>query len=47
MNYHKEINDIIKYELDGLIKMKKECVGPFDTNVINKYMDIYNKLRKK
>ena len=47
MKYSKEIQDIIKYEMDELINLKKQGKGPFDIEIVNKYMSIYNKLRKK
>lgn len=41
MKYPKEINEVITYELNNLINMKKEGIGPFDPRIIEKYLNIY------
>lgn len=47
MNYPKEINMIINSELNSLIEMKKNNIGPFDKNVIQKYYEQYLKIMKE
>ena len=47
MHYSKEIEGILKYELDNLIQMNKEKVFPFKKDIIDKYYDKYLELRKE
>lgn len=45
MNYPKEIQDIISYELNSLIEKFKRRESPFDKETIEYYSGIYNKFR--
>lgn len=45
MNYSDDLDYVINKELELLIKMKNENVGPFDRNVLNKYFEIYKILK--
>lgn len=45
MHYPPEIDLIIKRELNELIMMKKNNVGPFDRNVIKSYEEKYRMLK--
>ena len=47
MNYPKEIDTIVKKELSYLIEMKKQNIGPFQKELIEKYYDLYNKMIKE
>ena len=44
MNYPEEIDKIVKYELDNLIKLFKSKKGPFDKSEVKNYYDIYMKI---
>ena len=46
MNYSKELDMVINKELDNLIDMKNENIGPFDINVVNEYLKKYKKMAK-
>jgi protein associated with RNAse G/E len=41
MHYSNETDKVIKYELNKLIDMVREKIGPFEESVINKYYSIY------
>ena len=45
MNYPPEIDVIVKKELNKLIEMKKNNVGPFNKEIIEKYHNKYNELK--
>lgn len=45
MNYPKEIQDIISYELNSLIEKFKRGDEPFNKETIKYYSEIYNKFR--
>lgn len=45
MNYPKEIQDIISYELNSLIEKFKKRESPFNKETIEYYSEIYNKFR--
>ncbi len=45
MQYPPEIEMIIKNELSNLIEMKRHNEGPFEPNLINKYYEIYQKMK--
>lgn len=45
MNYPKEIQDIISYELNSLIEKFKRRESPFNNETIEYYSEIYNKFR--
>lgn len=45
MNYPKEIQDIISYELNSLIEKFKRRESPFDKKTVEYYSEIYNKFR--
>ena len=47
MHYSDEIDTIVKAELSNLIEMKKRNEGPFDTNVIKEYHELYKKITNK
>ena len=47
MKYPYEINEIIKYELNSLIQMKRNGVSPFDKDTIDYYFKIYQKINKQ
>lgn len=44
MNYSYETDLIIKKELNELINMKKNNIGPFKKDIINKYYNQYKKI---
>ena len=46
LKYPNEIDLIVKKEMKKLIEMKKNHIGPFDKNEINKYKKIYEELKK-
>ena len=46
MDYPKEIDAIVKKELNLLINMKKQNIGPFDSELIKFYYDKYQKIVK-
>lgn len=46
MEYPDSINKIVKQELNNLINMFKNKVGPFNKDFLNKYYEIYNNLNK-
>jgi protein associated with RNAse G/E len=41
MNYTDDIDKIVKYELNELVNMYKEKVGPFEAAFLNKYYEMY------
>lgn len=45
MNYSKEIQEIINYELNSLIEMFKRREPPFNNEIIKHYNEIYNKFK--
>lgn len=45
MNYPKEIQDIISYELNSLIEKFKKREAPFNKETIEYYSEIYNKYK--
>ena len=47
MKYSIELDKVIQYELDNLIKMYKEKKGPFDSENISKYYNLYLELKNK
>ncbi len=44
MKYSQDINYIVKSELSNLIEMKKNRVGPFNRNIVDKYYKIYKNI---
>lgn len=44
MHYSDEIDEIVKSELSSLIEMKKNDVGPFNREIIEKYYEEYKKI---
>lgn len=46
MHYSNELNDIIEYELQYLISLKKEDKSPFDKEEVHKYYEKYVNLQK-
>lgn len=46
MNYPPEIDIIVRNELDKLIEMKKNSIGPFDKSQIKMYQEKYEELKK-
>ena len=46
MNYSNELDLILNKELESLIKMKNQNEGPFDKNVLEKYLELYKKIKK-
>ena len=44
MHYSDELDEIIKTELDNLIKMKEKNEGPFDRAVVEKYYEKYKEI---
>ena len=46
MNYPKELDVILKRELTELINMKKNKIAPFDPEIIAKYHEIYENIKK-
>ena len=47
MNYSKDIEKIIDYELSKLINLKKSGAGPFDRETINYYLETYYQMHKR
>jgi protein associated with RNAse G/E len=47
MRYPEEINIIIKNELSSLIEMKKTGVDPFNSKIIEKYLEVYKNIVHK
>ena len=47
MNYSKDLDQVLKYELTNLIEMAKEKKGPFAKGKIEYYYNIYKDSRKK
>lgn len=47
MNYPKEIQEIVDYELKELIKKFKKREAPFNKETIEYYSEIYNKIKGK
>lgn len=46
MNYSDELDYIIKSELSHLIELKRSESGPFQAGIVDKYYDIYEKIKK-
>lgn len=46
MHYSDELDEIIKSELSYLIEKKRSESGPFKPGVVDKYYDIYEKIKK-
>lgn len=46
MNYPEEINTIVNQELKNLIELYKKKIGPFDTNLVEKYYKKYLSINK-
>lgn len=46
MHYPNELDLILKRELSELIEMKKQHIGPFDREIIDKYYEKYLKIKK-
>ena len=46
MKYSEELDGIIKSELSHLIEIKRSESGPFAAGVVDKYYDIYEKIKK-
>ena len=46
MKYPDELDIILKKELSSLIEMKKQNIGPFDKQIIDKYYNIYENIKK-
>jgi protein associated with RNAse G/E len=46
MEYPKELDRILKNELNALIKIQKEKKGPFNTDEIANYVDKYKEILK-
>ncbi len=44
MNYSDDLDLIINKELEKLIEMKNNHIGPFDVNLLNKYLEQYQKI---
>ncbi len=47
MNYNADLDFVVKKELETLINMKKNGEGPFNENIINKYLEEFNTICKK
>ena len=47
MNYPSDIEFIIKSELSSLIAIKRENKGPFTPGLIEKYFEIYQKIKNE
>jgi len=45
MKYSDEIDKIVKTELSNLIEKKRKSEGPFASGVVEKYYDIYEKIK--
>lgn len=46
MHYSDELDYIIKSELSHLIELKRSESGPFQSGIVDKYYDIYEKIKK-
>ena len=46
MKYSDELDFTINKELEALIKMKINNEGPFNRNIVNKYLEMYQNLKK-
>ncbi len=46
MKYPKELDIILKNELSELIEMKKNNIGPFNKEIIDKYYNLYENIKK-
>lgn len=46
MNYPDEIDEILKKELTDLIDLKRNEDGPFKPGIVDKYYEIYKKIKK-
>jgi len=46
MKYPKDIDKIVKAELSYLIDKKRNNEGPFESGIVEKYYDIYEKIRE-
>ena len=46
MNYPKELDQILKSELTDLINMKKQKQPPFNKEIIKKYYELYENIKK-
>jgi protein associated with RNAse G/E len=46
MKYSDELDSIIKSELSHLIELKRSESGPFAVGVVDKYYDLYEKIKK-
>lgn len=46
MKYSDELDSIIKSELSHLIEIKRSESGPFAAGVVDKYYDVYEKIKK-
>lgn len=46
MKYPKELDAILKRELTQLINMKKQNIGPFSSEIVEKYYKKYKKITK-
>ena len=46
MKYSDELDSIIKSELSHLIDIKRSESGPFAAGVVDKYYDVYEKIKK-
>lgn len=47
MNYPKDLQKVIKYELDNLIKKYKNGEEPFDEKTVKKFTDLYKEYKNK
>ena len=47
MNYSKELDKILKYELSNLIERARQHSGPFDREEIEKYYQKYKEIKEK
>ena len=46
MNYSEDLDLIIKKELEKLIDIKKQNIGPFDIRIVNEYLEKFEKYKK-
>ena len=46
MHYSDDLDFIIKSELSQLIELKRSEKGPFEKGIVDKYYDIYEKIKK-
>ena len=46
MHYSDELDYIIKSELSHLIELKRSESGPFQAGIVDKYYEIYEKIKK-